>query len=226
MPKSSTRVPARIMIGFACAPAVDPGPGAPRTMVDIALGFRAHSGWAAYIALAGPAESPHVVARARLELCDPKIPPPFQPYHKASEMPFKKAEEYIRRVTDQTENLARAGIERIAADLQPRGMKVAACSILLGSGRTLGPLEKILAAHPLIHTAEGVLFREAIMRAAQHSGLKVTGIVERELFSRAETALRLSRKKLDDQLSEFGRALGPPWQLDQKFAALAAWLAL
>jgi len=27
-------------------------------------------------------------------------------------------------------------------------------------------------------------------------------------------------------LSELGKAIGPPWQQDQKFAALAAWLAI
>lgn len=195
-------------------------------MTNAALGFRAHSGWAAYIALAGPAKSPEIVARSRLELCDPGIPSPFQPYHKAAGMPFKKAEEFIRRVSRKTENVARAGIEKIIAELILRGMKVAACAVLLGSGRALGPLEKILAAHPMIHTAEGVLFRESIVSAAERCGLRVTGIVERELFMRAESALRLSRGPLDERLGEFGRALGPPWQQDQKFAALAAWMAL
>jgi hypothetical protein len=199
---------------------------APANMQHAALGLRAHSGWAASVVLAGPDNSPQIVTRGRIELCDPRIPPPFQPYHKASEMPFSKAEEYIRRVTGQTEDYARAAIKKILADLRPRGMKVAACSVLLGSGRTLGPLEKILAAHPLIHTAEGVLFREAIMRAAEQCGLKVTGIAERELLAQAESKLRFSRSELDCRLAEFGRSLGPPWQQDQKLAALAAWLAL
>ncbi|MGE5325853.1 MAG: hypothetical protein ACM3NO_02340 [Deltaproteobacteria bacterium] len=195
-------------------------------MNRVALGFRAHSGWAAYIGLAGPKDSPQIVARGRIELCDPRIPPPFQPYHKAAEMPFRKAVEYIRHVTEQTETFARRGIERIAAELQPQKMKVSACSVLVGSGRALGPLEKILAAHPLIHTAEGVLFRQAIFRAAEQCCPKVMGIVERELFAQAESKINLPRKEIDRRLAEFGRALGPPWQQDQKFAALAAWLAL
>ena len=195
-------------------------------MKHAALGFRAHSGWAASIALAGPADSPSIIARGRIELCDPRIPPPFQPYHKAAEMPFKKAEEYIRRVTEQTEEFARAGMERIIADLQPREVKVAACGVLVGGGRPLGPLEKILGAHPLIHTAEGVLFRKAILRAAEKIGLKAVEIVERELFTQAEVKLHFSRKELDRRLAEFGRGLGPPWQQDQKFATLAAWMGL
>lgn len=211
-------------------------------MKRVALGFRAHSGWAAYVAMAGPGNLPQIVARGRIELCDPRIPPPFQPYHKAAEMPFKKAEEYIRRVTEQTEHYAREAIERTITDLQARGMRLTACAVLLGSGRMLvaaasrrhfgevnsplRPLEKILAAHPLIHTAEGVLFREAILGAAERCGLKATGIVERDLFTRAESDLQLSQKEIELCLAEFGRALGPPWQQDQKFSTLAAWLAL
>src|SRR5512135_3139450 len=100
-------------------------------MKIVALGFRAHSGWAACVAVAGPVKSPQVVQRDRIGLADPSIAPPFQPYHKAAEMPFKKAEEFIRRVTEQTENFAREGIEKIAADLRAREMKPAACAVLL-----------------------------------------------------------------------------------------------
>ncbi len=211
-------------------------------MKNAALGFRSHSGWAAYIAMAGPANSPEIAARGRIELADPAIPPPFQPYHKAAEMPFKKAEEFIRRTTEQTENYARQGVGKVVADLRAQGYKVAACGILLGSGRPLvaaasrrqsdeinsplRSLEKILGAHPLIHTAEGQLFRQAIVHGAEQCALRVVGIVERELFERTESALGLSRKELSRRVAEFGRALGPPWQQDQKFAALAAWLAL
>ena len=211
-------------------------------MKNAALGFRAHSGWAAYVAVSGPANSPAIIARGRIELADPRIPPPFQPYHKAAEMPLKKAEEFIRRTTEQTGNYAHEGIEKIVADFRDRGCKVAACGILLGSGRPLvaaasrregrevnSPLPSlahIVGAHPLIHTAEGQLFRQAIVHGAERSSLRVVGIVERELFARAQSALGHSRKELDRRISDFGRALGPPWQQDQKFAALAAWLAL
>jgi hypothetical protein len=211
-------------------------------MKNAALGFRAHSGWAAYIAMAGPANSPALIERGRIQLADPRIPPPVQPYHKAAEMPFKKAEEFIRRTTEQTDNYARQGIEKIVADLRAQGYEAGTCGILLGSGRLiiaaasrrqggevnspLPTLAHILGAHPLIHTAEGQLFRQAIVHGAEQCALRVVGIVERELFERTESALDLSRKELDRRVAEFGRALGPPWQQDQKFAALAAWLAL
>lgn len=48
---------------------------------EAALGFRAHSGWAAMVALAGALNAPLVVDRRRLELADPHRTGPMQPYH-------------------------------------------------------------------------------------------------------------------------------------------------
>lgn len=194
--------------------------------MHVALGLRAHSGWAALVAVGGPPGSPAVVERARIELADAHVPRPFQPYHVAAEMPFKKAEEYIRRTIEQTRESARRSLERIIVSLQARGDEVVGCGILLGSGRRLGKLEEILAAHPLIHTAEGEFFRGALLGAAERLKLRVTGIKERELISRAESELGFSPTELQLHLAEFKKSLGPPWREDQKFAALAAWLAL
>ena len=57
------------------------------------LGLRAHSGWAAVVALAGPASAPRVLARQRLEFADPKLAYSKQPYHAAAELSLAEAEE-------------------------------------------------------------------------------------------------------------------------------------
>jgi hypothetical protein len=56
--------------------------------------------------------------------------------------------------------------------------------------------------------------------------LPVKGVRERELYSQAATTLDRSADQLSSYLSEQGRSLGPPWREDQKYATLAAWLAL
>ncbi len=66
-----------------------------------ALGFRAHSGWAALVVVAGPPRSPAVIDRRRIELVDPGIPGSKQPYHAAQKLDLKKAEEVVRRCTKQ-----------------------------------------------------------------------------------------------------------------------------
>jgi hypothetical protein len=195
-------------------------------MANVALGLRAHSGWAALVAVAEPLRSPSVIERGRIELADVRVPRPFQPYHAAAVMPFKKAEEFIRHTTEQTRRAARQSLATVVAGLREKGFEVAGCGTLLGLGRPLGKLEKILAAHPLIHTAEGELFRSALAHAAGRLKLPVTRIKERELFARAEETLKIPGSKLQKRLAEFGRAIGPPWRQDQKFAMVAAWLAL
>jgi hypothetical protein len=90
----------------------------------------------------------------------------------------------------------------------------------------LPPLEKILAAHPLIHTAEGEFFREAFSQACVSLDLPVTGFRERSLEEIVQTTFGKGAPQLDKQISRFGRALGPPWTMDQKLAAMAALVVL
>ena len=51
-------------------------------------------------------------------------------------------------------------------------------------------------------------------------------VKERELFAACAAALGVPAGELESQLAEWGRALGPPWRQDEKYAALAGWLAL
>ena len=54
----------------------------------------------------------------------------------------------------------------------------------------------------------------------------MTRFVQQELFEEAAVHIGTSDASLQAQLTGLGRALGPPWQRDQKEAASAAWLAL
>jgi len=87
-------------------------------------------------------------------------------------------------------------------------------------------LEKILAAHPLIHTAEGEFFREVLLHASKKFGLTQFQVKEKDLLPHASVALRRKKEKLQTQLTALGKPLGPPWSQDEKFATLVAWLAL
>ncbi|MGB6941277.1 MAG: hypothetical protein WBE37_02620 [Bryobacteraceae bacterium] len=62
---------------------------------------------------------------------------------------------------------------------------VTTCAILLAAGRSLPELPKILASHPLIHTAEGEFFRQSFRSAGERLKLQVTGIRERDLDEHA-----------------------------------------
>lgn len=191
-----------------------------------ALGFRAHSGWAALVALTGTAASPAVILRRRLEIADPRISGSKQPFHAAEPMPFEDAETYIRRCTESTRSLAEAAVRDAVAEISAMGLRVAGSCVLLGSGRPTGDLAKILSAHPLIHTAEGEFFRNALKQACESGGLKFSGVKEREVVDQAAAILRIPVAELERRATELGKGIGPPWTQDQKLSAIAAWLVL
>ncbi len=126
----------------------------------------------------------------------------------------------------EARRLAYGAIRELASRTLEQGVKLTRCGLLLASGRTLPALEKILASHALIHTADGELFREALLHASTRCGLGEFTIKEKELLERAGQALRLKGDALVRRVTELGRPLGSPWSQDEKFATLAAWLAL
>ncbi|MBI3207915.1 MAG: hypothetical protein HYZ37_03320 [Candidatus Solibacter usitatus] len=179
------------------------------------IGLRAHSGWAAAVALTGSAKNPAVVDRRRIELSDSRTPGFPQPYHAAEGLPFPQAKAMIEKCISVARDQACESLRQIVNDLHTKGFGATGCVVLLASGKPLPPLDRVLASHALIHAAEGEMFRQALFDAAKITGLKDCGIRERDV--RAETV---------DELAAMGRAMGPPWREDQKLASMAAWIVL
>jgi hypothetical protein len=195
-------------------------------MKQAAIGFRVHSGWAALVAVAVEKRCPCVLARARPHLVETFTYEFRQPFHTAEKIPFNKASEFISRAQKEARDLAYRTIHETQSDLQKQGYELKRAGLLLASGKTLPALEKILASHALIHTADGELFREALLHASARCGLAMTCIKEKELLDRAAKTFRLKPDALLRRVTELGHAYGAPWSQDEKFATLAAWLAL
>src|SRR5713226_2896234 len=190
-----------------------------------ALGFRVHSGWSALVAMSFEKGEPVVLARERVHLVETFSYEFRQPYHTAEKMQSGQACEFIERVRDEARRLAYGAICDLQSDLQKQGLKLTRCGLLLASGRPLPGLDKILASHALIHTADGELFREALLHATARCGLHDYRIKEKELLDRAGQVLCLKSTGLMGRVTELGRPFGSPWSQDEKFATLAAWLA-
>src|ERR1035438_7866065 len=180
-----------------------------------ALGFRAHSGWAAMVAVAGTIDALRVLDRRRIVIADPQTPGSKQPYHAAAELPFPQAEALVRQTIESSRALALEAIAATVKVLRSQGHEVAGCGVLLGSGKALPALAGILASHPLIHTAEGEMFRDVLVWAAHSLGLPVTRVRAKELDTNTLT-----------HVASFGKLIGPPWTQDQKYATVAALMAL
>lgn len=141
-------------------------------------------------------------------------------------MTLGQAASFILRVRQDAERLALATLRSLRTKLRKSGFGLRDCCVLLATGRPLPELEGILASHALIHTADGELFRNALVHGCERCRLRVAKIKEREIPDRALEMLHLDAAVLPRTLSELGRGLGPPWSQDEKLAALAAWLTL
>jgi hypothetical protein len=195
-------------------------------MKTSAIGVSVHSGWAALVAVCGAGSTAEILTRARVNIIDAKMPGAFQPYHFGMNLSLAKAEEHIANCAAISKRMAVAALRPIVADLKSRGYRVKGCAILQGAGRKLPPLAQILAAHPLIHTAEGVFFRRIFQEAFEQLQLRVMGFRGRDLDELSGAILGKKAPALRRKIGNFGKELGPPWTTDQKSAALAAFLLL
>jgi hypothetical protein len=188
------------------------------------LGFRAHSGWAAVVAIGGTPAAPRALDRRRIVLTGARLPK--QPYHAAEPLALSRARELLDRCEEDSRRLAGEELRNVADFLRAQGLRVRAAALLLAANRPLPDLAGILASHALIHAADGEHFREAVRRAARELEIPLLEVREKDLLARASATLRLAPEEVTRRAAEIGKALGPPWTQDQKLAAVAAWLAL
>ena len=191
-----------------------------------ALGFRAHSGWAAAVALGGSPRSPEVIDRRRIEVVESGSPGGVQPYHVARTMDLAKAEEFIKSVIVAVDRSTLPAVRAFAEAINGKGHAISCCGIVLASGRALPSMEGTLRSHAMVHSAEGELYRAAIARAAKALSWRCLRVPERDLYKIAAKQLRIPEPKLKLRIAEMGRALDSPWSADEKCATLVAWLAL
>jgi hypothetical protein len=195
--------------------------------VKVAFGLRAHSGWAALVALGAEGGELAVVERRRLELCDPADAAwAKQPYHAAEGLDPEDARDVVERAIASAHRHAQRELAAAAERARAAGHAVAACAVLTGDPLPGWSVAEVLAVHFRMHKAEGVLFREALADAAGRIGLRLAALREKDLPALAARALGKAPAALASDVAALGRPLGPPWGRDQKDAALAAWVAL
>jgi hypothetical protein len=195
-------------------------------MKQAAIGFRVHSGWSAVVTVCLEKGAPVVLHRRRVHLVETFNYTFRQPYHTAEKMELAEGQKFISQVRAKARDLAYRAIHSLKVELEELGYQLNHGALLLASGRPLPELERILASHALIHTADGELFRQSLLHASERCGLAVVGIKERELLEQTANAFRVPRPRLLKRVTELGRPFGAPWSEDEKFASLGAWLAI
>jgi hypothetical protein len=193
-------------------------------MNPTAMGFRAHTGWAVAVTIAGTRSSPVVIDRRRVNLLEKGVP--WEVYHVASRQPFDKAKVMVEDAADSARRMACKAVDEITNELRDRGFELRSAGIVLGGRLADLPLEQALRAHAAKHAAEGQLYRDALLGAASEHKLQALGIPEKELEEHAASTLKVPVHELRQRLVDLGKGVGPPWAADQRHAALIAWLAL
>jgi hypothetical protein len=185
-----------------------------------ALGVQMHSGWGVLVAVSGPPDAIEILARRRIVTADPEMPGAIQPYHYAMNLKLPESEKHLAKCAAASTRLAVAAIADLVKEFH-----IVGSAVLQASGRTLPSLEKILASHPLIHTAEGEFFRHTVSQAFEDLQITVTAIRQRDLEERAKSTFG-SASRIQGTIASLGKTIGPPWTKDHKTAALAAALIL
>lgn len=192
--------------------------------MQVAFGLKAHSGWAVLVVVGKNDGDVIVVDRRRLELVEDGWAK--QPYHAAEKLKPEAARDVVKRGIEAAHRIALHEIQAAVNRERERGNEVAACAVLVADPVPDWSVDEILAVHVRMHKAEGVLFRQALARAAETCGLRLTAILEKQLTERAGGSLGTPAGGLFEKIEGLGKSVGPPWGKDQKDAAIAALIAL
>jgi hypothetical protein len=194
--------------------------------MKVAFGLKAHSGWAALVAVGRLGKEYQVIDRARIELVDEGESWAKQPYHAAEHLNADQARTRVKRAVEMAHRVAEQQMRQAMARAKESKHEVAACAVLVPAPMPAWTTDEILAVHFRMHKAEGVLFPEALCSATERCKGTLVKVPEKELEARAQEALSLSGGEIAEMIARIGKSVGPPWGKDQKKASLAAMVAL
>jgi len=103
------------------------------------------------------------------------------------------------------------------------GCAIRRAALVVGS--VIDP-ESIANPHIRAHALEGRLFRTALEDALRSRGIQCAIFAERDVYPRASNLLGQSSVQIRRAIAELGHSVNSPWRVDQKVAALAAWMSL
>jgi hypothetical protein len=190
--------------------------------VEVALGFKPHTGWAIAVTVGGDASAPIVLDRRRVTLCPTELP--RQVYHYAQGLSPARAVRAVVDVEDAVDITTNLVLGELAERSAEHGELVAVG--IIGEPREVPDLKHVLASHALLHLAEGELYRGALDEAAHARGLLVSLTSHKQTIDVASAALGVATGALTTTLTRLREQLGTPWQADHREAAAAALVAL
>jgi len=174
------------------------------------------------VLLTGPISSPALRENRMIDLSDPRVPETRQPYHATFGQLETDAKKTNRR-TGIVHRVTKQSISDLLSDYRRKGYSIACASLVVGS-----QIDPASVANPHIraHALEGQLFRSALDQALNAHGIRTFILLERDAYARAGAQLKKSCDDVRQTIQNLGRSTEGSWRVEQKLAALGAWLAL
>lgn len=189
------------------------------------VGVADHTGWAhaVCVVLRGPV--PVVIDRRRIPLIDDGLP--TMPYHHETVgMREAEANALIARVRQSVEARTARELSRLVADLTS-ACRVVALAVREPPYASLpATVADVRASYALQNAADGVMYHQALCRAARDLGLDVHAVRRKDEMPRAAERLGVTVQQIDDFVSRTGRPEGPPWTQEHRSGYAAALAAL
>jgi len=189
------------------------------------IGFRPHTGWAIIVAVAGPPGNLKILLRGRIDLMPPGSADRRFAYHRAAELPAPEAADSIRRARATARKASAIALQDALDSIEALGFRVQSAGIPCGERAIPKNLPIVLGSHPLIHTAEGVFFQQAVVFACERCGIPVISRPERKVWLDAAAKCGLKEAGLRQQIDGLRSSVGAPWGTDQKVATAFALAA-
>ena len=97
--------------------------------------------------------------------------------------------------------------------------------ILVGRGSKAATIEQAINSHPQIHMAESHAVCDAIVAALESRSIAVHRIDRKTMFAQTASELGFEKENIMQLLASITLAQGP-WRQEEKYCAIAAWLAV
>ncbi|MBI3993046.1 MAG: hypothetical protein HY342_07215 [Candidatus Lambdaproteobacteria bacterium] len=191
-----------------------------------ALGLSVHTGWAHAVAVAVHNDTPSVVYKERMALWEPSQRGAAHFYHRAAQLPLAAVGPALAEDELESRRVTAQSLQHVTGELGRLGYRLVAARVVDRPRRPLPPLEKVLTSHPLLHAAEGALFRDIVLSEAAKVIADATEIDAAVLLEGVARAAALSPTVVAERLARAGKIAGSPWSREHQQCALAAWFAL
>jgi hypothetical protein len=178
-------------------------------------GISDHYGRAVFVCVALRAGVPVVVERRGVELIDAGLP--SAPYHHETlGMEEARAEALVRAVRESAGRCAERALRGLG-DVAAIAMRVPPLARMPAS------VAEVHASYAVTNRADGMIYHDALARAAERLGIAVERIARGAEVRRAEAVLGGG---LEAWMAEARARLGPPWRKEHREAAARALAVL